>query len=136
MAKRHSDALAINEGACNPSGIAHSIVEACKEIRAEPRSDTDKMQKDPALRLMVNQLSFIVGNGEMPMTAWDECVAACRNAKYAGAMPDGLFRTLSPEEEAEARQWARENHSATAPEGFSVMHPVVRDEWRKLDGGS
>lgn len=56
------------------------------------------------------------------------------DAKYAGAMPDGWFRTLSPGEEAEARRWARENHSATLPDDFSVMHPVVRDEWRKLDG--
>jgi hypothetical protein len=31
---RFRDALAIvNPGACNPSGIAHSIVDACREIR-------------------------------------------------------------------------------------------------------
>ena len=36
---RFRDALVIvNPGACNPSGIAHSIIEACREIRQhEPK---------------------------------------------------------------------------------------------------
>jgi hypothetical protein len=81
MAKRHRDALLINEGACNPSGIAHAIVDACQEIRAEPNhTGTDQMRRDPALRLMVNQLSFLMGNGEMRMNDWDDCVAACKGA--------------------------------------------------------
>lgn len=53
--------------------------------------------------------------------------------RYAGAMPDDWYRQLDPQEEAVFRQWARDNHSATLPEGFSTFHPVVRDEWRKLD---
>lgn len=51
------------------------------------------------------------------------------------AMPDSWFRRLDPAEEAVFRQWARDNHGAVLPEGFSVMHPVVRDEWRRLDNG-
>lgn len=49
-------------------------------------------------------------------------------------MPDSFFRQLTPDEEQVFRQWARDNYSAEElPEGFSVFHPVVRDEWRKLD---
>ena len=36
MSKRHADALAIAAGACNPSGIASSIIDACQEIRRQP----------------------------------------------------------------------------------------------------
>lgn len=62
MAKRHNDALAIQLGACNPSGIAHSIVAACAEIRAEPGyTGTAQITSDPAVRLMVHQLAFICG---------------------------------------------------------------------------
>lgn len=53
--------------------------------------------------------------------------------RYAGAMPDSFFRQLTPNEEQVFRQWARDNHSTVLPEGFSIMHPVVRDEWRRLD---
>lgn len=62
MAKRHKDALGIQMGACNPSGIAHSLVAACSEIRAEPdHRGTDQITSDPAVRLMVHQLAFICG---------------------------------------------------------------------------
>lgn len=47
-------------GACNPSGIAHSIIQACAEMRENPEtSDTDMLTSDPAIRLMVHQLAFI-----------------------------------------------------------------------------
>jgi len=57
---RFRDALAIvNPGACNPSGIAHSIVDACREIREhEPTAST---ARDPAIRLMVYQLASVCG---------------------------------------------------------------------------
>jgi hypothetical protein len=52
----------ISDGACNPSGIAHSIVEACAELRKEPDyTGTDQMRADPAIRLMVHQLAFLMG---------------------------------------------------------------------------
>jgi hypothetical protein len=58
--KRHRDAIAIEAGACNPSGIAHSIVEACAEIRALPDyTGAKQITDDPAVRLMVNQLAYI-----------------------------------------------------------------------------
>lgn len=57
---RHSDAVAIQQGACNPSGIALSIVDACKEIRGEPgHTGTAQITGDAAIRLMVHQLAHI-----------------------------------------------------------------------------
>lgn len=62
MSKRHKDALLISDGACNPSGIAHSIVDACRELRQEADyTGTDQMRRDPAIRLMVHQLAFLMG---------------------------------------------------------------------------
>ena len=62
MGKRHSDAIAISDGACNPSGIANSIVDACREMRDEPNhKGTDEIRSDPAIRLMVHQLAFLMG---------------------------------------------------------------------------
>jgi hypothetical protein len=43
---RFGDALAIvNPGACNPSGIAHSIVYACHEIREHEQGDTGMIDR-------------------------------------------------------------------------------------------
>jgi hypothetical protein len=43
-----------------------------------------------------------------------------------------LFRDLSPAEETEFRQWARDNYKPTHTiEG--VWHPVVQDECRKMN---
>ena len=58
MSNRHSDALAIQLGAVNPSGIAHSIIEACREMR-EFGAGTAELCNDPAIRLMVHQLAFL-----------------------------------------------------------------------------
>ncbi len=55
-------------------------------------------------------------------------------SKYDGAMPDSFFRVLDSKEEQEFRQWTRDNwRRDCVPDDFSVCHPVVRDEWRKLD---
>lgn len=55
MARRFRDATLIQQGACNPSGVANSIVRACREVHEE-KGDT---RTDPAIRLMVHQLAFI-----------------------------------------------------------------------------
>ena len=57
--KRHSDAIAIQAGACNPSGIALAIVRACQEMRETPGTGTDMLTNDPAIRLMVHQLAYL-----------------------------------------------------------------------------
>jgi hypothetical protein len=82
MLDRHSNALFIAAGACNPSGIAHSILDACREIRGEPGTGTADITGDPAVRLMVYQLAFICGivSGAEEFTkepGYSECTKAC-----------------------------------------------------------
>jgi hypothetical protein len=55
--------------------------------------------------------------------------------KYAGCMPDSLFKQLAPEKEVEFRQWARNNWAPVTPPKFNLYHPVIRDEWRVIDEG-
>lgn len=85
MSRRFTDALMIQEGACNPSGIAHSIVKACQEARDEGLGT----KEDPAIKLMVHQLAFICGiiNGaeEFHLGTYAEAMAACRAADDADA---------------------------------------------------
>jgi hypothetical protein len=47
--------------ACNPSGVALSIVDACREIRERENVDTKCICEDPAIRLMVFQLAHLFG---------------------------------------------------------------------------
>lgn len=90
MAKRHSDALFISDGACNPSGIAHSIMEACREIRGEPgHTGTDQIRNDPAIKLMVHQLAFLCGSQERYDVDWDGWRNECRIANNPSPPPDG-----------------------------------------------
>jgi hypothetical protein len=59
---RFRDALVIiNPGACNPSGVALSIVDACREMRDHENVDTNRICQDPAIRLMVYQLAHLFG---------------------------------------------------------------------------
>lgn len=84
MGTRHTDALCIQEGACNPSGIAHSIVRACAEIRNEPSpTGTSQITNDPAIRLMVHQLAFICGvttgvEGFASGESYEDAMRECR----------------------------------------------------------
>jgi hypothetical protein len=59
---RFRDALVIvSPGACNPSGVALSIVDACGEMREHEHADTRLVCRDPAIRLMVYQLAHLFG---------------------------------------------------------------------------
>jgi hypothetical protein len=88
MVKRYRDALAIQEGACNPSGIAHSIIDACREIY-DAKGGTDTIRSDPAVRLMVHQLAFLCGVAEIDdsLMLYGELVKACKVA--ASEAPEG-----------------------------------------------
>jgi hypothetical protein len=74
---RFRDALAIvNPGACNPSGIAHSIVDACREIREhEPAAST---AQDSAVRLMVYQLASVCGVADYALERYIGDEGACK----------------------------------------------------------
>jgi hypothetical protein len=44
-----------------PSGVALSIADACREMREHENVDTKKICQDPAIRLMVFQLAHLFG---------------------------------------------------------------------------
>lgn len=78
MATRHEEALFIQMGACNPAGMARSLVKACDECLREGTSQ----QNDPAVRLIVHQIAYIcgitTGAEELArMPDWDTCTKAC-----------------------------------------------------------
>ena len=103
MAKRHDDALTIAAGACNPSGIANAIFEACRELRAEPDfSGTKQMCHDPAIRLMVHQLAYIMGvhNGIDEFTdkpEYSDCTKACREGSDTVQTPARDYMVDEPD---------------------------------------
>jgi hypothetical protein len=78
MKTRNRDALAIQQGACNPSGVARALVRAIDEARAE-NTDTDSIRRDPACRLICHQLAFLLGVGEInsDLTTYDRLLKAC-----------------------------------------------------------
>ncbi len=81
MAYRFREALAIQEGACNPSGIAYAIIEACKEARHEDRNPTE----DVAVRLMVHQLAYIcnIAVFDTNSEAYDAAIKECLERQAA-----------------------------------------------------
>jgi len=78
---RFRDAIAIvDPGACNLSGIALSIAEACREIREhEPENAaTDLICQDAAIRLMTYQLGSLILGLQVDAPLYREDVAHCR----------------------------------------------------------
>jgi len=51
----------INPGACNPSGVALSIADACREMGEHENADTIRICRGPAIRLMVYQVAHLFG---------------------------------------------------------------------------
>lgn len=87
MAKRHADALCIQAGASNPSGVANSIMEAVREARNEGAWAQD----DSAIKLMVHQLSSITNISNGDDYWWADAVRhCCRLAIESGHMTDSL----------------------------------------------
>ena len=60
---RHESAWYIQQGACNPSGVARSLVAAIDEARAEGFG-TDSVRADVACRMICHQLAFLLNVGE------------------------------------------------------------------------
>jgi hypothetical protein len=78
---RFRDALVIiNPGASNPSGVALSIADACREIREHEHADTRRICLDPAIRLMVFQLAhlFRVAGAQYDLVHYMADEAACK----------------------------------------------------------
>src|SRR5690242_14883360 len=78
--RRFRDAVAIiDPGAGNPSGVALSIADACRECREHENVDTKRICQDPASRLMVYQLAhlFSVAGVQYDVVHYINDEAAC-----------------------------------------------------------
>lgn len=79
FAMRHSDALMIDKGACNPVAIAYSLHQAFREVVAEG-GDTRAQREDPACRLIMHQLAFLLGmTGGYDLPDYRKFIAACES---------------------------------------------------------
>ncbi len=77
---RYEEALLIQQGACNPSGVARALVKAIDEARAEG-ADTSGVEADPAVRLICHQLAFLLHVGEIDhgsLDVYSKLMNACR----------------------------------------------------------
>lgn len=72
---RFQDALAIQQGASNLSGVARSLVRAINQCRA----DNVDIRRDPAIRLIVHQMAFLCNVQEIDGTldVYGELTRAC-----------------------------------------------------------
>lgn len=75
---RFWNAYMIQQGACNPSGIARSLVEAIDEQRAE-NSSTKATCNDPAVRMIAHQLAHVLRLAEYDQNdlAWNKDYRFC-----------------------------------------------------------
>ena len=81
---RHREALLIvDPGASNPSGVALSVFNACRQAIEEGGNPTT----DPAVRLMAHQLAFLVNAcADLDPTEYRNLIEACK-AKAGGSVP-------------------------------------------------
>jgi hypothetical protein len=76
---RFRDALVIvNPCAGNPSGIALSIADACREMREHENPGTTEICGDPAIRLMIYQLASICDVAEYALERYIADETACK----------------------------------------------------------
>ena len=54
------------------------------------------------------------------------------NLTGESGLPDGFFRELNNDEEAEFRAWARDNYTP-GEKVKACWHPALRDECRKMN---
>jgi len=82
MPNRFQDALDI-QSACNPSGVAYALVRHMEAfIRSPEYKGTASICQDPALRLMVYQLSYLMGMNEgVAFDNFNEAYSACCTRK-------------------------------------------------------
>ncbi|MGF6604366.1 hypothetical protein P3T23_009121 [Paraburkholderia sp. GAS448] len=61
---RHEEALNIQQGASNLSGIARSLVRAINQCHAD-KLGSQQIRDDPAIRFFVHQMAFLCNVGEL-----------------------------------------------------------------------
>ena len=80
MANRFKNAVNIQAGACNPSGVCQSLLVAMREARDEG-ADTHGICNDPAVRAIAHQLSSLLNIAAMDasMTEYENVMNECRD---------------------------------------------------------
>lgn len=137
MSQRHKDAINIQDGACNPSGIARSLVIACRECLDE---GVDQ-RKDAAVRLIVHQLAYLcdipaIDNGG---ASYSLLIEQCRAGAPFDTPPPfgnrhvelGFNNMVNADEVHRFEQWARDNWLPDLVTR-SDWHPLVRMEWTRI----
>ena len=85
MANRFKHAVDIQAGACNPSGVCHSLLDAIRQAREEG-ADTAGVCNDSAVRAIAHQLSFLLNIHAMDddtaeyRRVMDECAKRAESA--------------------------------------------------------
>ena len=88
MVNRYAEAIAVQD-ACNPSGVAHSLIEVFRQVRAEG-GDTDAQRSDPAVRLFVAKLADLCGlDYTWPRDADQACIELSERARDNTAVLTG-----------------------------------------------
>lgn len=78
---RFSNAMAIQQGACNLSGITHALMDAIKDCRAENLD----VRNDVAIRLIIHQMAYLVNIDEFDhsLFAYDKALTECQERSNA-----------------------------------------------------
>lgn len=135
MSQRHKDAIGIQAGACNPSGIARSLVIACRECLDE---GVDQ-RRDAAVRLIVHQLASLCMIDEIDQgrSTYSLLTEQCKaGAPFDTAPPFGNrhvelgFNNLVADVDA-FKKWARDNWLPDL-QPRPDWHPIVRTEWTRI----
>ena len=81
---RHREAvLIVDPGACNPSGVALALYNACRQVIAEGGNQ----RTDPAVRLIVTQISYLTNShADLDYDDYRALIEACK-AKAGGSAP-------------------------------------------------
>ena len=70
----YQDALDV-QNACNLSGVAHSLFEVCRRLRASGVTDTSAVNTHPIVRMYASKIGDLTGSwsGEWPFDAERIC---------------------------------------------------------------
>lgn len=84
------DARAIQHGACNPVGVANTLLKHSTALLHE--KGTEAVCKEPALRLIAHQLAFLYGVGEIDssLTLYSELTRAVQPAPLSKEWVDAV----------------------------------------------
>lgn len=80
VSSRHSDALAIQQGACNPVAVTKRLHDHVQALFRDG-ADWQSIRSDAALRLIVHQLAYLFSTSSLdgPDGEYDKCFYECHD---------------------------------------------------------